>query len=213
MAGGQVKKSNAFLSLSHCLFILPFFLSLAVSLTIVMAGPIYGLYTGWVDLHSQVGLTPDKIQEELEGIIRYLIDTRLDQLRLTYFPASSGGLQHFQDVKMLVQWNFIFSLVGLVVIGWSWLEMKKKGIYQYQKGFQFLMIFPLLLLVMIIFSFDQLFYVFHQVLFTNDLWLFSPVTDPIILVLPSELFALYFFVAIVCYEGIILIYKQLIRLK
>lgn len=42
--------------------------------------------------------------------------------------------------------------------------------------------------------FDQFFILFHQILFRNDNWLFNPQTDPVIYILPPELFLIAFLI-------------------
>lgn len=205
-----MKETKGMRPLIYCFLLLPFLFSIGISLTIMSAGPVYRLYTSLIDLHSQVGLTQSNLQEELGGILKYLLDPRVEQLQLKYFPASLGGIQHFKDVKNLVQWNLYVSIIGIFVVGFILNKLKRIRAFRIDKGIKLLIMFPILLLVMIIFSFDQVFYLFHQILFSNDLWLFSPVTDPIILILPSELFALYFFIAIVLYEGLVLVCKRII---
>ena len=41
---------------------------------------------------------------------------------------------------------------------------------------------------MIALNWEKVFISFHELVFQNDYWLFDPVTDPVILVLPDEYF-------------------------
>ena len=47
---------------------------------------------------------------------------------------------------------------------------------------------PLLLGILIEQNWEKVFIGFHELIFQNDYWLFDPVADPIILVLPDEYF-------------------------
>lgn len=99
-----------------------------------------------------------------------------------------------------------FSLVSLVIIPKliGVLKKARRNIVM-DNGFTILYGLPLLLLFIIFISFDRLFILFHQILFTNDYWLFDPQLDPIINVLPESYFMILFVVAILIYEGIIVL--------
>ena len=45
-------------------------------------------------------------------------------------------------------------------------------------------------------AFDKLFVLFHEIVFRNDYWMFSSVTDPVIKILPEEFFMHGFFAII-----------------
>lgn len=45
-----------------------------------------------------------------------------------------------------------------------------------------------MLAIPIIIDFDSSFVVFHEILFDNDYWIFDPVLDPVINILPAEFF-------------------------
>ena len=60
---------------------------------------------------------------------------------------------------------------------------------------------PFLLLLILAIDFDWMFVMFHNILFNNDAWIFSAVTDPIITVLPQEFFMYTFIFAFILIEA------------
>lgn len=184
--------------------------SISISFTIISSPLVYKLTIPLFGLTDTSELSADQLMENFQVIVNYLLNPTISSLEMPYFPASEGGIVHFEEVKVLIQMNLILSLVGLgaifLVIWW----IKKQRIMTYFKQwFQIAVYFPLFLIFLIIVSFDQVFLLFHKILFNNDLWLFNPMTDPVINVLPQELFMIYFFIAILIYEVIILISRKI----
>ena len=69
-------------------------------------------------------------------------------------------------------------------------------------------VIPLILGFFAFIDFDRLFVMFHQLVFSNDYWLFNPHLDPIINILPENFFMHCFmsivfivlFSAFICYK-------------
>ena len=49
-------------------------------------------------------------------------------------------------------------------------------------------ILPLIVGLLLAIDFDKAFTVFHKMFFKNDYWIFDPITDPVINILPSAFF-------------------------
>lgn len=200
--------------ISHAIFVLLSIigaLSLAISLTILSGGLIYRVYLQLNDLATPVGLTTTQLLENIDHMMSYLILPMQNKLVFPHFSSSTGGLQHFAEVKQLIQFNFILSLLALCYFAWERYFIQRNGLRFIRKQLlQLAYYFPIALLMVIVVAFERLFIVFHQLFFRNDLWLFNPTTDPIIYVLPQMLFMIYFIVGIVIYLLIIFIYRKII---
>ncbi|MGO4937347.1 TIGR01906 family membrane protein [Fundicoccus sp. Sow4_H7] len=184
--------------------------SISISLTIISSPLSYKLTIPLFGLTDKSGLSGDQLMENFQVIVNYLLNPTVSSLEMPYFPASEGGIVHFEEVKVLIQMNLILSLVGLGAIFLIiWWIRKQRIMTYFIQWFQIAVYFPLFLIFLIIVSFDQVFLLFHKILFNNDLWLFNPMTDPVINVLPQELFMIYFFIAILIYEVIILISRKI----
>lgn len=179
-------------------------LALAITATIFTSPFVYRLGISWFNLSERSGLTAGQLQENYSVMIRYLIDPSSKVLAMPYFSSSEGGLQHFAEVKFLFMLTFMLAFSGVIVSIFLvlWLRKTKQQPWM-QRWFWLAIVFPLVLLFIIVIAFDKVFLIFHQILFRNDLWLFSPISDPVITVLPEGLFMIFFIVAILFYEIII----------
>ncbi|UUX34310.1 TIGR01906 family membrane protein [Fundicoccus culcitae] len=184
-------------------------LSLSISLTIVSSPLIYSLAIPLLNLSEQSGLSSDQLNENFKVIIHYLLNPMIATLEMPYFSASSGGLIHFEEVKMLVQFNLILSVIGTICLLFIIRWIRQQNVLTFVGWFNYAVLLPVVIMFLIVVAFDQVFLIFHQILFNNDLWLFNPATDPVITVLPQELFMAYFFIAILIYEAIILLIKHM----
>lgn len=179
-------------------------LTLAISGVIVTSPIIYSLAIKWFDLSAVSGLNHEQLMENYNVLISYLVNPAIETLEMPYFSSSENGLFHFEEVKFLFLMCFVVAIVGVIasVVIILWIHKQKLQPWM-ERWFIVAIAFPLILLFLIVVAFDQVFLLFHQILFRNDLWLFSPVTDPVITVLPESLFMILFVVAILIYEVII----------
>lgn len=179
-------------------------LALAITATIFTSPIVYRLGISWFNLSERSGLTAEQLQENYSVMLRYLTDPISKVLAMPYFSSSEGGLQHFAEVKFLFMLTFMLAFAGVIVSIFLilWLRKTKQQPWMHH-WFWLAIIFPLILLFIIVIAFDKVFLLFHQILFRNDLWLFSPISDPVITVLPEGLFMIFFIAAILFYEIII----------
>lgn len=201
-----------FKQLVRVLLIIIALISLSVSIVILSGGFIYRGYINFADLATPVGLTKEQLLNNIDHMMDFLIFPHFKTLSFPDFSSSSAGIQHFVEVKHLMQGNFVLTIVGLVFLGWNYATTTKMGIKKIQYHLSKLAVyFPLLLLFIMVVAFDQVFLWFHQVFFRNDLWLFDPLVDPIILVLPENLFLVYFISVIILYELLLAIYRRIMK--
>lgn len=102
---------------------------------------------------------------------------------------------HMEDVRNLFLGGFWFRTICLIVAALSlaflirgekdWKRLIQKA-YFYALGVFVILI--LLLLICFSVDFTASFTVFHEIFFTNDLWLFDPATDYMIRMLPEGFF-------------------------
>lgn len=177
----------------------------AITTVIFISGPIYSFSINWFNLTTISGLTHEALMDNYYVILQYLINPTINQLSMPYFSMSLGGAQHFEEVKVLFFINFILLLILLILTVW-FIRIIRKNHWQIEMAplFSLKMIFPLILLFFIVIAFDKVFVIFHQLLFNNELWLFNPLEDPVITVLPQEFFMILFVIALLIYEVIIL---------
>ena len=102
---------------------------------------------------------------------------------------SREGRIHFQDVKRIfdvLQILCVLSLIGSLILG---IRAWKQGYRGFLKSAAVLSVFlPVTAGILIAFNWDNAFILFHELMFSNDYWLFDERTDPVINILPDEFF-------------------------
>lgn len=178
-----------------------FILTAAISLTI-LATPIYQFSLNWFDVPEKVGMSYDQIMANYRAVMEYLHFPWIDTLVFPDFPVSESGAFHFWEVKILFYINYVALFLSGIVTFFYVRHLKKiQGIWRLVQPFKIAIAVPFILLLVLAIDFDGMFVLFHELLFNNDAWLFNPVTDPIITVLPQEFFMLCFAFAFMLIEG------------
>ncbi|WBW98568.1 TIGR01906 family membrane protein [Oceanirhabdus sp. W0125-5] len=160
---------------------------------------IYPLSMKILNIPLPENMNHDILTNNYNYIIDFITKNNYEFFNLPNFQSSENGIIHFIEVKN-VYWSilYIFILSSIITIA---------AIY-FQKTYTFLKIASRLLIIVVliitipsIMLFDFAFDFMHMVVFNNDYWLLDPKTDPIINILPQNLF-LIFFIAIL---GIIIL--------
>lgn len=190
-------------------------LALSIVLITYSSPMIYKLFNGVIQLHQRVNLSEEALLHNYSIIVEYLFYPQRTQLLMPDFSASSSGLKHFADVKVLMQISFFTACLSTLLSGFmiGKIRQQRQKIPNLKIMLQFFMAFPVIMLSLLIFSFDQAFVVFHQIFFRDDSWYFDPLTDPIIRVLPAEFFLLMGLVILLSYCLIYFIYYHLLAKK
>ena len=164
------------------------FISIAVVITVNFR-PLYYMDIRLLDIEATSGLDKDTIRANYDALIDYSSPFFRGELRFPSLEASESGLQHFAEVKNIFTSFYIIGAISLV-LGIIIIIYKTRN-----KDYSFMLVsaitaiaLPLLLAVFIAIDFDTAFVVFHKIFFRNDYWLFDPVTDPVITILPAEFF-------------------------
>lgn len=164
------------------------FLSLGVIFTINFR-PLYYLDVKILSIPESTGYPIEEIKENYDALIDYSSPFNKNSLSFPTLVSSPSGIQHFKEVKDIfisLYWLGAFSIITSTAI----------IIYKARKGdISYLLIssitaiiLPLVIGLLVAIDFDRLFLLFHRLFFSNDYWIFDPMTDPIINILPSTFF-------------------------
>ncbi len=193
-------KNNLILGLGSASLVV-FLLTLAIAITIWSIA----LFTWVIDYYNidqAVGLSQERILENYMVLMSYLNFPWISELNMPDFPSSASGAFHFYEVKLLFYLEYalliIFAVIAIVFLRYLF---KNKKVDKLKNIFKVLAFVPLVIIVLLFLFFDQIFLLFHEVLFDNDAWLFDPAQDPIIRVLPQEFFMLCFVEVFVILEA------------
>lgn len=177
--------------------------ALCVVATIYIAWLAYPFEIDFLRLTDVVELSKADIRHNFNQLMTYLTNPFAGKLAMNDFPSSAMGLKHFLDVKRLFHLAqgvaLLFSPLALVFF---YRQLKQKILFLYQRAFVVLAILPLLFLLMaVLVGFDRFFTYFHQLLFPGDTsWVFDPLVDPVIYILPEDLFLHCFVFFFLLYE-------------
>ena len=179
------KKETLFTSLIGCLFL--------ITLSVVLVLNCRILY--YYDISAQnlvetTGYSEEIIRENYDVLIDYnLIGKRVKVLEFPDFPMSESGKIHFEEVRdifLVIQYVcYMSGLLYLILL----VQQICDGHYKSLKFTAvFSLIIPIILGTLAVLFWDKVFVIFHKLCFRNDYWLFDPVTDPIINILPDAFF-------------------------
>jgi len=152
-------------------------------------------------LGPSVNLTLGQLMTDYYQMLAYLNFPWVPKLVMTDFTDSTSALIHFADVKNLFMLDFAVFIVTSVVVYFFWRRLKRnQQLWRLVLPMQTALWVPPVVAMMMAINFDQFFIFFHEVLFRNSDWLFDPLLDRIILVLPDTFFLQCFVIAFVIIE-------------
>lgn len=165
-----------------------FLISLTVKLTLSFR-QLYYYDIENLNIAKDYGMKKEVIINNYNILIDYLQNKNISKLNMPDFPTSKEGEIHFVEVKnIFMNFNLLFYFTGIISLVGAFLKLKSKD-FKFLKWSSFgLLGIPLILAVPFAINFDKSFTAFHKIFFNNDYWEFDPVKDPIINVLPQELF-------------------------
>lgn len=189
-AKGAVATTGAFLLL----------ISACIWLTTVLAIPLFLLWDRLADLSLVAGMGHVRLMRNFLALMRYLYTPGSGRVMLPDFPVSASGAAHFADVQHL----FLLNLLVLVLLAWPVGRLIRRRIqnhtlYVWVRPAQVAIMVVVALVLGMVVNFDAVFIGFHKLLFRNQDWMFDPMTDPIINILPEGYFAACFVIALVAF--------------
>ena len=140
------------------------------------------------------GLTWHQQLREYGRIIHFLLSAT-PRLTFRWLPLAPAGQHHFQEVRMLVRGGLLLTVSAGV--GSGWLLRRASRTYQLWRLPNLLRwLLPWLgtLAGLLILNFGTGFWRFHELIFANRDWVFTPKKEPIIRLLTSGFFWRYFVV-------------------
>lgn len=164
------------------------FISIAVVITINFR-PLYYLDIKWLHIEADSGYGKAEIRENYDALIDYSSPFFTGELQFPTLEASPSGLQHFAEVKNLFTAFYVIGaitlILGIIII----IRKAKAREYGYLLASAITaIVLPSLLGICMAINFDETFYFFHKIFFRNDYWIFDPITDPVITILPEAFF-------------------------
>lgn len=183
-----MRKSHFFINLIGSLSLVLFICSFSI-FSVSNTRWIYNRDIDLLNLTESGNISKAEIKQNFEDLLYYINNKDPEELKLTSFPVSPNGSIHFKDTKelFLKNKNLLFISFFLLCSCIYFAYINRRMNFLYYGAFSCLLILSSILLGALI-NFDSAFTLFHKLLFANDYWLFSPVSDPVITILPQEFF-------------------------
>ncbi|MFI3205840.1 MAG: TIGR01906 family membrane protein [Clostridia bacterium] len=174
------------IAISLCIFL--FIVSFATVVTLNFR-TLYYINVDSQNLAETSGYSQETIIENYDILIDYNSIFNFSELEFNGLEMSDEGKIHFEEVKAIfvgIQVLLILTFIGTVF-----------GVYKKikQKDFDFLLmssvitiVLPVVLGTIIAINWQWCFITFHKIAFRNDYWIFDPIKDPIITLLPDSFF-------------------------
>lgn len=177
--------TNLLLALIGFLFIFSFSVVLVLNLR-----TIYYFDISYLKIEEETGLSGKVIRENYDALIDYnLITKNVKELEFPDFPMSEQGQIHFEEVKQLfVAIQILCIVTGILLLAGLVKKMLKRDYGSLKLMTIFTFLIPSALGIAAVVNWDTFFVTFHKVFFSNDYWIFNPMTDPVILILPDTFF-------------------------
>ena len=162
----------------------------------LLVRPFYWAQIQALDIPARSGLTVEQLRDAFGDVMDYCLGLRPD-FAAGVLPFSQEGASHFADVRVLFLLDIRLLAVSLAALLALYLLRRRKGMALCRFGGRgpgfwaacglgglFVIVGGLAAL-----DFNRAFTVFHTIFFPGkDNWLFDPMTDPVILILPEEFF-------------------------
>lgn len=175
-----------------------------VSGTIILtinASWLYFLNAYFQKLGPAVNLSLGRLMTNYYQMLAYLNFPWVPSLKMNDFTDSAGALFHFAQVKNLFLLDYAVFIVTCVTTYYLWRRLKRnQQLWRFVLPMQTALWVPPIVAIVMSLNFDQFFIYFHELLFRNSDWLFDPLYDRIILVLPDTFFLQCFVLAFVIIE-------------
>lgn len=173
--------------ITGCIFTL-LLISLAVMITINFR-PLYYLDIDFLNIPTISGYPREEIKANYDALIDYSSPFFTGELSFPTLAASDNGIQHFREVKNIFNFFYILAAITLVISVIIIYYKRTRKDYSYLLASSITaIVLPSLVAITLAIDFDTAFVVFHKIFFKNNYWLFDPVTDPVIGILPATFF-------------------------
>ncbi len=164
------------------------FISIAVVITVNFR-PLYYLDINILDIDKTSGYSKEIIKENYNALIDYSSPFFRGDLKFPTLDASPSGLKHFVEVKDIFTSFYVLGAITLILAILIIVQKSRNKDYSYLLVSAITaIVLPLLVGFFMCLDFDRAFILFHKLFFNNEDWLFDPIADPVITILPDTFF-------------------------
>lgn len=138
-------------------------------------------------IEESSGLDREEIMANYSSVMDYLSPFSSSEFDLPTLAYTRTGAGHFADCKVIFGWFYLLGALALVAyILLAVFKVFDKRVLRY--GGIITIAIPVVFGLGAAVNFDRMFVAFHAVFFDGDTWIFDPVEDAIINILPEDFF-------------------------
>lgn len=142
-----------------------------------------------MNISEMSGFTDEDIKLNYDYLIDYNLNKDVGEFNLPTIEYSREGKIHFEEVRSIFQnVKKIFYISAIVSVLGIIISIKNRNIKFLNTTSIITILLPIVVAIPFMINFNYFFIKFHQVVFTNDYWIFDPYTDPVINILPQDVF-------------------------
>ena len=142
-----------------------------------------------LNISEMSGFTEEEIKQNYDYLIDYNLNKNVEEFHLPTIKYSKEGKIHFEEVRNIFQVvKKVFYISGLISVLRIILSIKNKNIKFLNTASIMTILLPIITAIPLMINFNYFFIKFHEAVFSNDYWIFDPNIDPVINMLPQDVF-------------------------
>lgn len=142
-----------------------------------------------LNISAMSGFTEEEIKQNYDYLIDYNLNKNVGEFHLPTIKYSKEGKIHFEEVRNIFQViKKISYLTGMISVLGVVLSIKNKNIRFLNITSIMTILLPIIIAIPLVINFNYFFIKFHEAVFSNDYWIFDPEIDPVINMLPQDVF-------------------------
>jgi len=142
-----------------------------------------------LNISEMSGFTEEEIKQNYDYLIDYNLNKNVGQFHLPTIKYSKEGKIHFEEVRNIFQVvKKVLYISGLISVLGIILSIKNKNIKFLNTASIMTILLPIITAIPLMINFNYFFIKFHEAVFSNDYWIFDPNIDPVINMLPQDVF-------------------------
>lgn len=171
-----------------CSFLVTIAIISIAAVTALNFREIYYTDVDRLDIPEISGYTKQEIIKNYDYLIDYNTSFDDEEFKLPSMKFSREGKIHFEEVRNI--FHSLYYIIGIGLLSFLIIvyEAYKGRTKPLKNTLKMLIILPVIVAIPMIVAFDKVFVLFHKIMFRNDYWIFDPVLDPVINILPEEFF-------------------------
>lgn len=142
-----------------------------------------------LNISEMSGFTEEEIKQNYDYLIDYNLNKNVEEFHLPTIKYSKEGKIHFEEVRNIFQIvKKVFYISGLISVLGVILSIKNENMKFLNTASIMTILLPIITAIPLMINFNYFFIKFHETVFSNDYWIFDPSIDPVINMLPQDVF-------------------------